>query len=236
MGENASVQQGGVSHRQPKQLASRAGIAAYATSDTVALEFFRRAAGQPARLGILPAAFNPPTRAHLALAHSALARVDEVLFVLPRGFPHKSYEDATFDQRVQMLMAATAGEPRYSIAASERGLFVEIAAECREAYSENVRLLFICGRDAAERIVAWDYGEPDAFRRMLDHFELLVAARHGEYEPPAEIRDRVHALEVPREIGVISATEVRDRLRRGAPWEHLVPGEIVPLVREIYRV
>jgi nicotinic acid mononucleotide adenylyltransferase len=65
---------------------------------------------------------------------------------------------------------------------------------------------------------------------------LLVAARHGEYEPPPEIRDRVHALEVPADVGLISATEVRDRLRRGAPWEHLVPGEIVPLVREIYRV
>jgi nicotinate (nicotinamide) nucleotide adenylyltransferase len=184
----------------------------------------------------MPAAFNPPTRAHLALAQSALATVDEVLFVLPRGFPHKSYEDATFDQRVQMLMAATAGEPRYSIAASDRGLFIEIAGECREAYSENAQLLFICGRDAAERIVAWNYGEPDAFRQMLDHFELLVAARHGEYEPPAEIRDRVHALDVPREIGLISATEVRDRLRRGAPWEQFVPSEIVPLVRAIYRV
>ena len=198
------------------------------------LEFFRKAAGQPVRLGILPAAFNPPTRAHLALAQSALATVDEVLFVLPRTFPHKSYEDATFDQRVQMLMAATGNEPRYSIAASDRGLFVEIAAECREAYTRAAQFLFICGRDAAERIVAWDYGEPDAFRRMLDHFELLVAARHGEYEPPPEIRDRVHALDVPAEMAAISATEVRDRLRRGAPWEHLVPGEIVPLVRRIY--
>jgi nicotinate (nicotinamide) nucleotide adenylyltransferase len=211
-------------------------MAAYATSDTVALEFFRRAAGQPGRLGILPAAFNPPTRAHLALAQSALATVDEVLFVLPRGFPHKSYEDATFDQRVQMLLAATASEPRYSIAASDRGLFVEIAAECREAYTKSPQLLFICGRDAAERIVAWDYGEPDAFRRMLDHFELLVAARHGEYEPPPEIHDRVHALDVPADVGLISATEVRDRLRRGAPWEHLVPVEIVPLVPKIYQV
>lgn len=216
-------------------------MAAYTTSDTVALEFFRRAAGQPARLGILPAAFNPPTCAHLALAQSALATVDEVLFVLPRGFPHKSYEDATFEQRVEMLMAATGSEPRYSIAASDRGLFVEIAGECREAYaagddSKDARLFFICGRDAAERIAAWDYGEPDAFRRMLDQFQLLVAARHGEYEPPAEIRERVHALDVPGEMDVISATEVRERLRRGAPWEHLVPGEIAPLVREIYRV
>lgn len=205
-----------------------------ATSDTVALEFFRRSAGQPARLGILPAAFNPPTRAHLALAQSALATVDEVLFVLPRGFPHKSYEDATFDQRVQMLTAATAGQPHYSIAASDGGLFIEIAGECREAYSDNARLLFICGRDAAERIVAWDYGEPGAFRRMLDQFELLVAARHGEYEPPAEIRHCVHTLEVPREISQISASEVRDRLRRAAPWEHLVPSQIVPMVRQIY--
>jgi nicotinate-nucleotide adenylyltransferase len=202
----------------------------------VALEFFRRAAGQPARLGILPAAFNPPTRAHLALAQSALVTVDEVLFVLPRGFPHKSYEDATFEQRVQMLMAATATEPRYSIAASDRGLFIEIAGECREAYGQDARLLFICGRDAAERIVAWDYGEPDAFRRMVDQFELLVAARHGEYKPPSEIRDRVHTLDVPADIGPISATEVRDRVRCRALWEQFVPDEIVPLVRAIYRV
>jgi nicotinate (nicotinamide) nucleotide adenylyltransferase len=201
---------------------------------TVALEFFRRAAAQPATLGVLPAAFNPPTRAHLALAHAALTSVDEVLFVLPRGFPHKSYDDASFDQRLEMLLAATAGEPRYSVAASDRGLFVEIADECRPAYGRDPRLLFICGRDAAERIIAWDYGEPDAFRRMLQRFELLVANRDGHYEPPAEIRDRVHVLEVPGEIGAISASEVRARLRRGEPWEHLVPDDIVPLVTEIY--
>src|SRR5260370_15230746 len=100
-------------HRQGKHPGSRAGIAACATSDTVALEFFRGAAGRPARLGILPAAFNPPTRAHLALAQAALSTVDEVLFVLPRGFPHKAYEDATFDQPVQLLMTATRAAPRY---------------------------------------------------------------------------------------------------------------------------
>ena len=201
---------------------------------TVALEFFRRAAAQPASLGVLPAAFNPPTRAHMALAHAALAIVDEVLFVLPRGFPHKSYDDASFDQRLEMLLAATAGEARYSVAASDRGLFVEIAEECRQAYGADVRLLFICGRDAAERIIAWDYGEADAFRRMLQRFELLVAERDGHYYPPAEIRERVHVLEVPEEIGAISATEVRARLRRGEPWEHLVPEDIVPLVGKIY--
>jgi nicotinate-nucleotide adenylyltransferase len=205
----------------------------------VALEFFRRAAGQPRSLGVLPAAFNPPTRAHLTLARAALSTVDEVLFVLPRGFPHKSYEGATFDQRRQMLLAAAGAEPRYSVAASEGGLFIGIAEECRAAYGADVdspaiRLFFICGRDAAERIVGWDYGEPDAFRRMMELFELLVAARAGGYQPPAEIRDCVHSLEVPEETGLISATEVRECIRQGARWEHLVPPEIVALVREIY--
>ena len=55
------------------------------------MEFFRRAAGRPNRLGILPGTFNPVTVAHLALAHAALRHVDEVVFVLPRVFPHKNY-------------------------------------------------------------------------------------------------------------------------------------------------
>jgi nicotinate-nucleotide adenylyltransferase len=201
----------------------------------VALEFFRRAEGRPGSLGVLAAAFNPPTRAHLALAHAALATAREVLFVLPRQFPHKPYDGASFDERREMLLAATVHEPRYSSAASERGLFIDIAAECREAYGEDTRLLFICGRDAAERIIGWDYGQPDAFRRMADQFELLVAARDGQYVPPVEIQDRVCHLEVSEEIGLISASEVRDRLTNGEPWEHLVPAEIVPMVRRIYR-
>ena len=61
------------------------------------IEFVQRASGIPRRLGILPGTFNPPTLAHIALARAALAQVDEVLFVLPREFPHKPYQGATFD-------------------------------------------------------------------------------------------------------------------------------------------
>ena len=200
----------------------------------VSLEFFRRAEEVPHALGVLPAAFNPPTLAHLALARAALAVTDEVLFVLPREFPHKPYEGATFHKRVEMLLAATRAEPRFSVAASTRGLFAEIAEECREAYGDNVRLLFICGRDAAERIVTWDYGEPEVFRRMIEAFELLVAPRDGHYEPPPDIRHRVSLFQPAENISFISASEVRERLLRGEPWEHLVPPEIVPLVRSIY--
>jgi len=203
-------------------------------NSTVALEFFRRAAGEPRTLGVLPAGFNPPTRAHLALAEAGLSIVDEVLFVLPREFPHKSYESVSFAQRMEMLLAATEGEPRYSVASSEGGLFVEIAGECRETYGRETALMFVCGRDAAERILNWDYGQPGAFHRMLQDFEMLVAPRSGAFHPPDEMRRRIRSLPVDGSISAISATDVRQRVRCGEPWEHLVPDEIVSMVGKIY--
>lgn len=203
-------------------------------NSTVAFEFFRRAAGKPRTLGVLPAGFNPPTRAHLALAGAALGIVDEVLFVLPREFPHKSYENATFSQRMEMLLAATGGKPRYSVASSDGGLFVEIAAECRDAYGEKTALVFICGRDAAERILNWNYGRPDAVQHMLQDFQMLVAPRSGDFQPPDAMRWRIRPLAVDRDISAISATEVRERVRQGLPWEHIVPAEIVSMVGKIY--
>ncbi len=196
------------------------------------MEFFRRASGSPRKLGILAGTFNPPTRAHLALARAALGMVDEVVFVLPRVFPHKAYEGAGFSERLQMLEAALPGEPRCSIAASERGLFIDIARECRADYGPTPELYFLCGRDAAERVVNWDYGAGGGLLDQLREFQLLVAARQGGYQPPSELRDRIQPLAMEEDW--VSATEVRDRIRAGQPWEHLVPGAIVALVRRAY--
>ena len=88
------------------------------------MEFFRESGGRPAKLGILSGTFHPPTRAHLGLARAGLELVDEVLFVLPRRFPHKRYEGAGFSDRLRMLLAATAGEPRFSVAATGGCLFI----------------------------------------------------------------------------------------------------------------
>jgi len=197
--------------------------------------FFRRASGSPARLGVFPGTFNPPTRAHLALAQAALAQVDEVLFVLPRAFPHKSYQGVAFADRVRLLDAVAAGHPRFSIAGSDGGLFLEISAEARAAYGDGVRRTFLCGRDAAERVLGWDYGRPGAVSAMLDDFDLLVASRRGDYRPPEDFRHRVRALAIPAGLDEVSATEVRDRLAGGRPWEHLVPEAAAPLIRDIYR-
>ncbi len=199
------------------------------------MDFFRRATAKPRRLAVLPGTFNPPTRAHLALAHAALACVDEVLFVLPRAFPHKSYTGASFEDRVRMLAAAVADEPRFSIASSDGGLFIEIARQCRESYGPGIEVLILCGRDAAERAANWDYGPHGSFHDQLGEYGLLVAPRDGSYAPPAELESRIQTLAPVEGCDEVSATGVRERIRRGEPWEHMVPRPVVEMVRKIYQ-
>jgi nicotinate-nucleotide adenylyltransferase len=200
------------------------------------MEFFRRAPNRPARLGVFPGAFNPVTIAHLALANGALTVVDEVVFVLPQVFPHKPYDGATFEQRLELLQTALAAELRFSIASSERGLFIEIGRECREHYGYEARLSFLCGRDAAERIASWDYGRPGAWFDMLREFDLLVADRGGTYQPsPGELAS-FRQISIDPACDAVSASEVRRRIANGEPWDHLVPEAIRTRVREIYHV
>jgi nicotinate-nucleotide adenylyltransferase len=198
------------------------------------MEFFRRANATPSRLGILPGTFNPVTVAHIALGTAALAAVDQVLFVLPRALPHKSLYGACFRERMEMLVRAIAGESRFSAAATEGGLFVDIARECAAHYGPDVRLALICGRDAAERIVSWDYGRPGVVPEMLREFDLLVAARQGEYDPPPALHGAIRTLPLGCDVNSVSATEVRRRIACGGAWEHLVPEPVREQARGIY--
>lgn len=168
------------------------------------------------------------------MARAALAHADEVVFTLPRVFPHKEWDGARFEDRMAMLEAAVAGEPRFSIAVTERGLFIEIARELRAARGPDVELWFLCGRDAAERIVNWDYGRPGAIEEQLREYGLLVAPRRGAYSPPPAIASRVEALALGEDCNEVSATEVRHRIREGRPWRDLVPESIADMVERLY--
>jgi nicotinate-nucleotide adenylyltransferase len=188
---------------------------------------------KPQKLGVLAGSFNPPTVAHEGLVSAAGSYVDGVLCVVPTALPHKEYFGATLEQRLEMLQESQISSLS-SIASSDAGLFVDMARECKEHYGSNVQLYFICGRDAAERVLSWDYGRPGVVEEMLREFHLLVAARQGEFEAPPELDGRIHRMHMRRDHDLVSSTEVRKRIARGEPWEHLVPTEIVELVRQIY--
>jgi nicotinate-nucleotide adenylyltransferase len=197
------------------------------------VQFYRRSRTRPARLGVLAGGFNPPTIAHLALADASSAHVDQVLYVVPRAFPHKHYFGATLEQRIEMLGSLELTIP-HSIASTEQGLLIDIARECRTEFGGDTRLYFLCGRDAAERVLTWDYGRAGVVDEMLREFDLLVASRSGDFVPPPEFQRRIHALAIQQGHDQVSSTEVRERIARGEPWEHMVPENIVERVREIY--
>ncbi len=188
------------------------------------------------RLGVFPGTFNPITNAHLAVAEAALAFVDEVVFVLPKSLPHKQFEGATFDERTDLLSHAAAGaNPRFSIASTDGGLFLEIAQEFRATLGETAELSFLCGRDAAERIIEWDYGHSGELGSFFQNNRLLVAARRGEFEPPDRFVQAIERLDLERDWSDVSATEVRRRIDGDLPWEHLTPQKIHTQIARIYR-
>ena len=179
------------------------------------------------RIGVLAGAFNPVTRAHLALADAAAKMVDEVVFVVPRIYPHKHFHGAGLEERVEMLKLASG----YRVEIAAGGLFVDIAREMKQPDAE---ICFICGRDAAERVIEWKYGEAGAIEKILAEFSILVAERGGSYQAPAHLRHRVHRLELGKDFSDVSSTEVRRRIAAGERWEHLVPEAIAGYVRRIY--
>ena len=186
------------------------------------------------RLGVFPGTFNPPTRAHLALASSALPQCDEVLFVLPRTLPHKDYTGVGFADRQRLVRKAVSGHPHFAAAIADGGLYLEIARECRAAYGAATEIALLCGRDAAERIVEWKYQRPEMLAEMFEEFTLLVARRQGEYQAPEHLASRVRCLDIEHAWDAVSATEVRERILAGQPWEHLVPPILIDDVRRMY--
>jgi nicotinate-nucleotide adenylyltransferase len=186
------------------------------------------------RVAVLPGAWNPPTVAHVGIARAALEWADEVVLILPRAFPHKGFEGASFEDRIGMLRQVAAAEQRMSVASSEGGLYVEIAEEAAEALEPETEIGLACGRDAVERIATWDYGVPGVFESMIARYPLLVAGRAGEYVPAPDHSHRIVILPLAGSFDEVSSTEIRRRIAAGKRWQDLVPEAIVPRVAELY--
>lgn len=191
------------------------------------------------RAGLLPGVFNPPTLAHLAMAQEGRSQhdLDQVVFVLPEAFPHKDYQGATFEDRLAMLRAGVGRNEGYAVASSDKGLFIDIARQAKNAYGPGFEICLICGRDAAERIVGWDYGKGPAFAEQLKEFQLLVASRRSAYSVPAEYANRIHTIDLPVSFDAVSSTRIRETISEGGAFEEWVDRHVAEVIqrRGMYR-
>lgn len=198
------------------------------------IRFHQGAPLREGRVGVFPGAFNPITNAHLALGRAARKQheLDQVAFVLPSQFPHKYYSDAGFEDRLWMLREGLREETAAAVCSTSGGLFIEIYQEFRSACGTGPAIYFLCGSDAAERIVGWDYGNGPSIAAQLQEFEILVASRGKPYRPPDDLRARIHGIGLAQEFSAMSSTKVREAIRSGKDWRQLVPRPAAELIEQ----
>lgn len=198
------------------------------------MRFLRRPRFEARSIAVFCGAFHPPTIAHLELARAARQRVDEVLWVMPESFPHKTYADVPLPQRLRLLLEASS-DP---IAIARENLFFSIAEEAAGHFPQAAIQLLI-GEDGARRILDWDYGLAAQEHRhylqtSLSRFPILSAQREADWCTPAEFESYIHWLAVHPQLASISSSLVRERIRNGEDWESLVPAAIRQRIRDFY--
>jgi nicotinate-nucleotide adenylyltransferase len=174
-----------------------------------------------ARVGVFGGTFDPVHVGHLAIALAALESVplDRVLFIPARRSPLKDRDPlASVTDRVAMLEAAIASEPRFALSRFELDRDgVSYTVDTLEALRSEGELFLILGSDALADLARWR--APDRIRELAT---ILVAARPGAPEP--DPMHRARAFDAPRLD--ISSRELRARAARGMSLRYLVPDAV----------
>jgi len=182
------------------------------------------------KIGIYGGTFDPIHYAHLILAREALEQLqlERIIFVPAATSPGKDAPIASNDVRWEMLLAAIAGDTRFEANDFELRrpppsytitTIKQLAIKHREA-----ELFFLIGDDNLPQLPTWrDF---DGLQKMVTFVVLRRAEKPIAHE----------YLSVERRID-ISATEIRNRVARGAPIRYLVPPVVEKMIRtrHIYR-
>lgn len=210
-------------------------------------------------LGILGGTFDPVHRAHLALARVAADRLSlaQVLWIPAGQPPHRPPPKAMPADRVAMVGAAIADDPRFVLDPSEAAstaasYTVHTLERLRRQFGPVRPLVLLMGADAFLGLASWH-----RWREIFDLAHIAVATRPGfsleRIEPPlAEVVENCRPASADFSVpagsvrsfelvaGTVSATEVRDCLAAGEPDERLLellPGPVLDYIRHhhLYR-
>ena len=191
------------------------------------------------RRGVFGGSFNPLHRGHLYAALLALETesLDQVLFVPASCPPHKSSEAlAPARDRLAMLEAGMAGEPRFAISSIELEpdgpRFTIETLEALAGIYPQESLSFIMGMDSLVELPTWR--EPE---RILKEFQVIAVDRPGLDPDLRDLKLGGRPRLVTGNPFAISGTTIRERVARGLSIRHLVPEPVEQYIigRGLYR-
>ena len=197
-------------------------------------------------LAIFGGTFDPVHVGHLRVALEAAEALDAELRLLPANVPpHRPQPVATAAQRLAILRVALAGQDRLQIDERElardgRSYMIDTLSDIRGEIGLDRALVLLVGRDAFEGFSQWH-----RWRELFEHAHIGVLTRPGRArEIDGELASEILARRIPLEslceqggagkiveIDVsaldISATAIRESLRRGDDPRYLLPDAVV---------
>ena len=193
------------------------------------------------RIGLFGGTFDPPHRAHRALAQVALEALalNELRWV-PAGQPWQKAGRrlAEGEHRCAMVQALCAGEPRFVLDRRELlrqgpsytvDTVRELAAE-----QPGAELFLVIGQDQYARFDTWR-----EWQALLGLVTLAVAARQGQAPlAPAALREWPHRMRaLPLPPLDVSSTAAREAARTGQGLSALTGAEVARYIEHhhLYR-
>lgn len=183
------------------------------------------------RIGIYGGSFDPVHRGHLLVAQAAREELslDRLYFVPAASSPFKpDHALAPAALRLRLLRLALAGRPECELDDLEirRGgvsYSIDTVRIFKERHS-GAKLFYLIGTDHASTLGKWK--ESGELARLA---EFVIIPRPGVAEveaPPEFVTHRL--LGFP--LGV-SASQIRERVRRGLPIDQLTPVAVAEAIR-----
>lgn len=215
----------------------------------------------PDPVGLLGGTFDPVHLAHLALARAALDRLGlaQVRWIPAGQPPHRHAPHTSGADRIAMVRAAIAGEPRFLLDVSEvdsaaPSYTVPTLERLRGELGAARPLVLLMGADAFRGLTNWHrwealFGLAHLAVATRPGFPLdalpaplaarLAACRLAEADFARQPAGGIHVFELV--AGTVSATEARALIAAGAPdakLRELLPAPVLDYIRHhhLYRI
>jgi len=194
---------------------------------------------QKQRLGIMGGTFDPIHIGHLITAEIVRTecRLDKVLFIPAGSPPHKQGQMITpAAHRYLMTVMATVSNPCFEVLPMEiersgPSYTIDTVRWLLNEYGPATELFCITGADAIRDLLTWK--DLDS---LLDLCRFAAASRPGALEAIEPIiahlgkkgRERILRIDTPQLD--ISATKIRDRLKKGLSIRYLVTESVAEYI------
>ena len=183
-----------------------------------------------AKIGIFGGTFDPIHLGHLITAQSVreIRELEKIIFIPAFISPHKSeIKTSSAEDRLNMIKLAIDGISffDYSNIEIEKGGVSFTVDTLKELKKNNDDLEFIIGYDNIFEFNTWK--DPDEIMKLA---KVIVLKRRSSHPPQFKDKYYNQAIFVQTRGIEISATDLRERVKKGQPINFLVPQKVMEYI------